>query len=181
MFERRLKIILGLLACFTFMLLLRAGWLQVVQGSEWQRKASETSKRSSFVETSRGRILDFKGRVVAEDAPCIDAAVDFRAINCDAPESKEWLQIQPRARLSARSALKGDKETRAKLIDAEVDAIRQDLRVLWATMAKVSNKSLDDIDAIRKAIIDRVNNRGRYVWYRKYEQAKERHDAEKRD
>src|SRR3954469_16021031 len=169
MFDRRVKIILGLLACFTFMLLLRAGWLQVVQGSEWQRKASETSKRSSFVETSRGRILDFKNRVVAEDAPCIDAAVDFRAINCDAPESKEWLQIQARARLTARGVLKGNKEAKAQLVDQEVDAIKQDLRVLWVTMAQVSGKTPDDIDAIRKAIIDRVTNRGRYVWYRKYE------------
>jgi penicillin-binding protein 2 len=181
MFERRVKIILGLLACFTFMLLLRAGWLQVVQGAEWQRKASETSKRSSFVETSRGRILDYKGRVVAEDAPCIDAAVDFRAINCDAPESKEWLQIQARARLSARGALKGDKEARAKLVEQEIEAIRQDLKVLWAAMARVSGKTVDDIDATRKAIIDRVTARGRYVWYRKYEQAKERHESEKRE
>ena len=99
MFERRLKIILGLLACFTLMLLFRAGWLQVVQGAEWQRKAAETSKRSSWLDTSRGRILDFKGRVIAEDAPCIDAAVDFRAINCDAKESKEWLEAQARQRL----------------------------------------------------------------------------------
>src|SRR3954463_1368686 len=163
MFERRLKIILGLLACFTFMLLLRAGWLQVVQGSEWQRKASETSKRSSFVETSRGRILDFKGRVVAEDAPCIDAAVDFRAINCDAPESKEWLEAQARQRLVNRGALKGDKETKAKLVQNEVEAIKRDLHVLWTTMAQVSGKTPDDIDGIRKAIIDRVTNRGRVV------------------
>ena len=181
MFERRLKIILGLLACFTFMLLLRAGWLQVVQGSEWQRKASETSKRSSWVETSRGRILDFKGRVVAEDAPCIDAAVDFRAINCDDPESKEWLEAQARQRLTNRGALKGDKETKARLIQNEVEAIKQDLHVLWNTMAQVSGKTPDDIDAIRKGIIDRVTNRGRYIWYRKYEQAKERHEAERRD
>src|SRR3954470_22728322 len=117
MFERRLKIILGLLACFTFMLLLRAGWLQVVQGADWQRKANETVKRSSFIETSRGKILDFKGRVVAEDAPCIDAAVDFRAINTDAPESKEWLQVQARARLAARGVLKGDKDAKARLVE----------------------------------------------------------------
>jgi len=181
MFERRLKIILGLLACFTVMLLLRAGWLQVVQGSEWQRKANETSKRSSWVETSRGRILDFKGRVVAEDAPCIDAAVDFRAINCDAAESKEWLEAQARQRLTNRGALKGTKEAKAKLVEGEVEAIKRDLHVLWNTMAQVSGKTPDDIDAIRKAIIDRVTNRGRVVWYRKYELAKERHEAEKRD
>ena len=46
-------------------LLLRAGWLQVVQGSEWQRRAVDTGRRSSYIETVRGKILDFRGRVIA--------------------------------------------------------------------------------------------------------------------
>ena len=102
MFERRLKILLGILAAFTLMLLLRAGWLQVVQGAEYQKRAVDTGRRSSYLETFRGRILDYKGRVAAEDAPCIDAAVDYRAIDIDAEESQEWLRAQAKARLTAR-------------------------------------------------------------------------------
>jgi penicillin-binding protein 2 len=181
MFERRLKIVLGLLACFTLLLVLRAGWLQVVQGAEWERKASETVKRSSFVETSRGRILDFKGRVVAEDAPCVDAAVDYRAIDVEDKESQEWLANQARARLVARGAYKGDKETKARLLAAELERMKKDYAVMWATMAQVSNKTPEEIEGIKKAIIDRVTARGRYVWYRKFEQAKERHESQKRE
>src|SRR3954468_2454922 len=112
MFERRLKILLGVLAGFTLVLLLRAGWLQVVQGSEYQRRALESGRKSSYVETSRGTIRDYRDRVAAEDAPCIDAAVDYRAIDLDNKESQEWLRVQAKARLTARGMLKGDREDR---------------------------------------------------------------------
>src|SRR5688500_8177611 len=149
MFERRIKILLGLLAGFTLLLVLRAGWLQVVQGADWQARAALTGRRQSHVETFRGRILDVKGRVIAEDAPCIDAALDYRAIDVDARESQEWLRLQAKARLQARGTLKGNKEERTKLIDAEVVAVRNDLKSLWATFAEISGKSPDEIAYVR--------------------------------
>src|SRR3954453_20681649 len=115
MFERRLKILLGVLAGFTLVLLLRAGWLQVVQGSDYQRRALETGRRSSYIETQRGAIRDFRDHVVAEDAPCIDAAVDYRAIDLESKESQEWLRVQAKARLTARGLLKGDREDRTRM------------------------------------------------------------------
>src|SRR5258706_4986943 len=120
MFERRIKILLGVLAGFPLMLLMRAGWLQIVQGADYDRKAAESDRRPSYLESLRGRILDVKGRVVAEDAPCIDAAVDYRAIDFDFKESQEWLTIQARARLTARGVLKGDRAERSRLIDGEM-------------------------------------------------------------
>jgi penicillin-binding protein 2 len=181
MFERRLKILLGVLAGFTLVLLFRAGWLQVVQGSEYQKLAMETGRRSSYVETQRGAIRDFKDRVAAEDAPCIDAAVDYRAIDLEPKESQEWLRTQAKNRLSARGVLKGDREDRTRMIDHEVDAVKEDLQGMWRTMAEVAGKTPDDIEEIKATIVRRVQMRRRYVWYKRYEEAKEKHANQAKD
>lgn len=181
MFERRIKILLGALAAVTLILVLRAGWLQVVQGSDWAARAALTGRRQSYLETMRGRILDFKGRVIAEDAPCIDAALDYRAIDVEAPESKEWLRIQARARLQARGVFKGDKDDKTRLVDLEVAAIKKDLENLWAKFAEVSNKTPEEIEEVKQSIIRRVQMRRRYVWYKKFEEAKEKHDSQKKE
>ena len=92
MFERRIKILLGVLAGFTFILILRAGWLQVVQGADWAARAALTGRRQSYLETMRGKILDFRGRVIAEDAPCIDAALqEMKADGTLQDLTKTWL------------------------------------------------------------------------------------------
>ena len=169
------------MAGFTLLLLLRAGWLQIVQGADLQRHAIDSARRPSSLETFRGRILDFRGREVAVDAPCIDAAVDYRAIDLEPKESQEWLRLQARARLVARGVLKGDKDDRTRLIDDEVDRIKQDFQVLWTTLAEVSGKSAEEIEEIKQSIVRRVQMRRRFVWYKRYEEAKEKHDSRHRE
>ena len=80
MFQRRLKIVLVMLLVFSGLLLLRALQLQVVGKTDWAERAAKTSERPTLMETTRGRILDYKGREVAVDVPCIDLCVDYRAI-----------------------------------------------------------------------------------------------------
>ena len=57
-------------------------------------------KRTHLIETSRGRILDVAGRVLAEDQPCIDACVDYRAVPTD-PEDG-WIKQRAIDRLKAQ-------------------------------------------------------------------------------
>ena len=58
MFERRLKIFLGLLCVVTLVLVVRAGQLQVVEKDRWRHAAAETMKRTQLVDTVRGSLLD---------------------------------------------------------------------------------------------------------------------------
>ena len=53
MFERRLKIFLGVLALFTLVLLVRAGQVQIVEHDFWTGRAEEAMKRSRLIETVR--------------------------------------------------------------------------------------------------------------------------------
>src|SRR5918999_435193 len=100
MFERRLKIFLALLCAVTVVLTLRAGQVQVVQAEKWQKAAAETMKRSQLVDTTRGAILDVKGRVLARDEACVNACVDYRAIV--EPPNDGWLSEKAAERLKSR-------------------------------------------------------------------------------
>lgn len=181
MFERRLKVLLSILAGFTLVLLLRAGWLQIVEGADLQKRAIEGSRRPSPLETFRGAIRDRCDRIVAIDAACTDAAVDYRAIDLEPKESKEWLRLQAKARLVSRGVLKGDKDDRTRLIDDEVEQIKKDYHFMWAKMAEISGKTLDEIEEIKQSIVHRVRQRRRYIWYKRYQEAKEKHDSEHRE
>src|SRR5439155_21343854 len=94
-----LKILLGIIFSLAAVMFARAVQLQVAQKGDWDKKAVDFGRRFDAVETSRGRILDRTGRVLASDAPCIDVAVDYRAISLDA----DWVKRQAQLRLPPRS------------------------------------------------------------------------------
>ena len=100
MFERRLKIFLGILIGVTIILLFRAAHLQLANGDYWRMQASQTLHRHTLVEPIRGKIVDYRDRTLAEDVACIDAAVDYRAIDLN----EKWLTDQALSRLNARKA-----------------------------------------------------------------------------
>lgn len=172
MFERRLKVLLAGLIVFTVLLLLRAAQVQIVEGSDWAKKAEESLSRPQMLETTRGEILDYKGRRVAYDEPCIDAAVDFRAIERD----PKWMEQQAISRIFARNRAQyrvADKAGRKRILDAELAALAGDLDRMWRLLAAESGKSPEDIEAVKSDIRQRVEMRRRVVWYRKYKLAME--------
>src|SRR4051812_43813119 len=97
MFERRLKIFLAIVACVACVLVVRAAQVQVVEKEHWQKQAELTRQRTQLIETFRGRIIDCKDEALAIDEPCVDAAVDYRAVavdrlsGVDAEPSDKWL------------------------------------------------------------------------------------------
>lgn len=176
MFERRLKIFLAVLIGFAAVLVLRAVQVQVVQRPIWREQAERTMKRSETLETVRGRILDFRGREVAIDAPSIDACVDYRAI-LERPD-EAWVRQQAIGRLRARLGSdyrSADPAARRKMIDEESERVKLDLQIMWEKLGKLSGLGTDQIRAIRQAIVQRVQMRRRYVWYYNYVEAMQRY------
>src|SRR5687768_7275295 len=80
MFDRRLKIFLAILLAFTLVLIARAFHVQVIERHEWTREAERYMRGAVNLETTRGKILDYRGREVAVEVASIDACVDYRAI-----------------------------------------------------------------------------------------------------
>src|SRR4051812_40054766 len=170
MFERRLKIFLGILIGGTVILLMRAAHLQLANGDYWRKQAAEALHRRTLVEPVRGRIVDFHDNVLAEDVACIDAAVDYRAIDLD----DKWLKEQANSRLLAHfgpNYRRAEKAVRDKMLKEEIERVKDDLVNLWKTLAQISGKPLEEIEEIKSTIRRRVEMRKRYIWYKKYEQA----------
>lgn len=172
MFERRLRVFLVALVVIAAALLVRAVQLQVVQRSHWTGQAEESLRRGEELEPMRGRILDVRGREIAVDEACVDAAVDFRAI----PRNPDpaWVRSVALGRLRKRpDYLSAEAQTRRQMLEDEQKLVRTQIDILWATLASVSGSRLEEIDEIRANIERRVMMRNRYLWFRRYQKALE--------
>src|SRR5688500_585392 len=188
MFERRLKIFLTILLLVTGAMLLRAVQLQVFGRSYWQEQAAESMRKSRLIETTRGMIFDAKGRAIAQDVACTDAAVDFRAVI--EPPDPTWLKAQAIARVRRNLGdgyWKVSADERTERIDKQKLVVKSDLDEMWRVLAEELARAgkpegnsvsaaelataLEKIEDTRRAIVERVQMRRRYVWYSKYRDA----------
>ena len=150
------------LGLVTFILALRALQVQVVQRDDWQSEAISQSTKPEMLSTTRGNLLDYKGRVIAEDESCFDACVDYDALS-DVPDPL-WLKQTALARLTARGETKGlSKSARADLLAAEQQQVLTDLDTTWKILSHSGDLTLDEIDDLRHSIIQRVESRGHSV------------------
>lgn len=171
MFERRLKLLLVGLVVMLAVLAVRAAQLQIVQHEEWAERARASLKRHQLTETVRGTIYDVKGRVIAQDAACIDACVDYRVI-VDPPD-EAWVRQEARRRL--RGQLEGKPRTeRLALLDAEAERVRKDIEVMWDVLGRLPGSSPELVAEARRSIVQRVETRRRQVWLRNYNAAMQR-------
>lgn len=172
MFERRVKIFLLCLILLTIVLLCRALQLQVIERKYWTAKANDVITHPEQIETSRGRLLDRRGRPIAEDVACIDACVEFAAIR---PETDEkWLRATARWRLRNRldsGYLSADRAARSQMLDAEIERVKADLQAMWVTLARYGGKTIEEIAEIRNEIIRDVEMGQRHIWYSAYRKA----------
>jgi len=175
MFERRLKVVLGIIAGAALVVLLRCAWVQIVHADYWRQKAAESLRRTQLIETIRGRILDCRGRELAVDEPAIDAAVDYRAIVRD----PQWMRRQAleRLRRSGEQYARADRAARQRMLEEELARLNADLDEMWRMLAEVSGRTLEDIQEIQAGVRRRVEMRRRQVWYARYERELRRRDA----
>lgn len=168
MFERRLKMFFAVLAGLTLLLAGRAAWVQIVQGSHWKAEALNQQRYWKRLEPTRGRILDHMGRVLAEDEPCMEAAVYYRAIERDS----KWMSEQAWRRTRARADYRGaDAAGRKRIYEEEKKRLGSDLDELWSTLSQVSGQTREQIEQIKLDIQERVKMRQRFICYTRYRNA----------
>src|SRR5215212_2045944 len=133
MFERRLKICLGILLGVMSILLLRALHLQVISRGHWMQLAEDFKKKAHYLETTRGRILDMKGHELAVDEACMDACVDYRAITRD----PIWIRgiARTRAAADAQTWKDADRKQRETLVDAATEQVKHDIDRMFDLLA----------------------------------------------
>src|SRR5207248_9209602 len=136
MFERRRKIFLGILAVVIAALTLRAAQLQVADRAYWSQQASQAMRRTRTTETSRGDIRDVRNRVLATDRPCIDACVDYRAIQKHPDEA--WVKARALERLHSRLGdawTRTSRQDKPKLLQKECKTVTDDIEAMFAKLA----------------------------------------------
>ena len=169
MFERRLKILLMILLVFVLGLL-RAVQLQVVERADWKRKAAESMRSDALTETTRGKILDSKGAILAEDEPCIDACVDYRFIEYppDPLLLKQTAERRARDRYGTDYTHAPAAQRKQMFVD-EQTLLESQISSMWEKLAELSGKKVEEIEETRRSIQSRITMRRRVRWYRKYQ------------
>jgi penicillin-binding protein 2 len=168
-FERRLKICLGILLSVMSILLLRAFHLQVITRASWVDLAEEFKKKATYLETTRGRILDMKGHELAVDEACMDACVDYRAITRDAA----WMRSIARSR--ATSDADAWKKLDRKQREAAFEQVKSDIDRMFDLLAQETGQPREKIDETCRQIDLRVAMSRRIRQYRRYMAASEDH------
>ncbi len=83
-YERRVKILLGIFFSIFFLLLIRVGWLQIVEGERFFNLSENSRLRLIPIPNPRGLIMDREGKIVAENLASFSVGVIPE--NIDEPE-----------------------------------------------------------------------------------------------
>jgi len=97
MLNRRLIVLFFAFTLAFGLLGIRLFKLQVVDADKWQEVVRELVHRTHPLETYRGAIRDRNLRIMAQDVPSDELAIDYRAMNCD----DRWLNEEARVRMVA--------------------------------------------------------------------------------
>ena len=175
MFERRARVVLALLILASFGLLARAAQVQLVQSEHWRLAAEDTLQKSILTEAARGRLLDRKGRVLAEDVPCNDAAVAFWFVRDPVDEG----HLKRLARDLARKTdgyYAADTPEQIRRVEAHLPVAADALQDFWEDIAAIGEVTTNEMASRRRTTIARVEARRRDVVLRRFQRAQNEHE-----
>lgn len=168
MFLRRLLLLGGVVALGLLGLFVRLFDLTVVRGAELRTAANARMVREQWTPGIRGRILDRKGRVLAEDRPSYNIAVSYQVI-CG-----QWASAQARNQARQIAGSRWADLTRDER-DELAGSIQQVLMVHaeqgWDGLAQRLGVPRSELDARRDKIIAMVNARQSQVTQARREKA----------
>ncbi|MEO1008233.1 MAG: penicillin-binding transpeptidase domain-containing protein [Planctomycetota bacterium] len=153
MFHGRLLLLAGLMLLGTAVLGAQLVRLTAVEGAQLRAEAERRLVRLSWEPTTRGRILDRTGRVLAQDRPAFDVRVDYDVL------SGEWAGVWSaffarRAHAEAWPEL--GRTQRSELAEAYEPFFADHAERGLAVLADHAGVPLEEIYERRKEALDRV-------------------------
>jgi penicillin-binding protein 2 len=163
MFHRRLLLLSAAMFIVVCGLCVQMVRLSVVEAAEHRAEAESRLDRVRFLPTIRGKILDCKGRVLAEDVPSDDIAVEYSVITgawaydnaariAKRAAGKKWPQMSPEAREAA--------------IQRELPAQRETINHIWTELEILGRITREELDQRLDAIKRDVHSLRAEVWDR---------------
>jgi penicillin-binding protein 2 len=143
LFLRRLALLMFLITLVLAGLAVQAARVTLVQGRRWLAEAEAALEGRTWIPTTRGRILDRRGRVLAIDAPSFDLYVSYPVL------SGQWAvaEAERRARREAgdRWATLG-KSQREPLIRAQLAATDAQVDAMWNALSQALGIPRGELD-----------------------------------
>lgn len=149
MYQRRLLLLAGgMLACVA----LPAAQMASLTLGKGERSLADAEKRlisETWLESSRGRIVDRKGRPLAMDRPSLDVSVSYDVI------SGRWVD-----QMAARAARRAKARTGAAVSQEDIAAARlafeKHLADMWRLFAETAGISEADVKQRRNEVVEQV-------------------------
>lgn len=163
MFHRRLLLIAGVMFLIVGGLSAQMVRLSVVQSAEHRAEAEARLDRVRFLPTVRGKIIDRKGRVLAEDVPSDDVAVAYSVIT-GAWAYDEAAKVARKAAGNAWSQM--SPEERDAAIQRELPAQRAIIEHIWQEIMTLGRMTRDELNQRLGAIKREVHTLRAEVWER---------------
>lgn len=160
MFYRRLALLGGLIVAALALPVAQLTRLTVAQGDELRSEAESRLQSRKWHATTRGRILDRKGLVLAADRPAYDLAVDYPVI------TGQWAFTQAAARAKRENRGRWNELTSGQR-QAEVDRFlpeyQQVLEAGWAQFCQLAEVTRAEIEDRKHAIVAEVSRQAATV------------------
>ena len=153
MFHRRLTLVAVLVAAGSLVPLARLGHLTVVKGDKLSEQAESRLSTTRLIDTTRGRILDRKGRVLAQDRPGFDVKVDYSLI------SGQWAFLQA-VREAKKNTPKWNELSppeREAVVQLVVPEFQKRLERSWDALSRWTGVPREELEERRQAIVRRVS------------------------
>ncbi len=141
MYKTRIKILIAIIAATLLILVVRLVDLQLIHGEDYRRQYERTIRDTQILQSSRGRILDRAGRILAVDNACKNFCLDYRFITA----KPSWVarQIRKIARTQGVDKLQAER------------IYRRRERYTWALAGKLAEKYDTDLAAVK---VDTIKN-----------------------
>jgi len=135
--------------------------LEWFYGEAYRAEAARPMERTSHAPGVRGRILARDGTVLAYDREILSLAVEYRYL--EQPPDARWLEKLARRRLPIKD------RRRRERVAAEIDRVRADLTEKDHRLAKLCERTVDDLRRRGAAIQGRVSQISQRVNQRRHE------------
>ncbi len=146
MFDRRLKILLWILGGLACGLLARLVQLQVLRADIYREEARNALLRPiRILPCVRGRILDRRGRILAQNEPCWDVCVPYGILAGEA----DYIT-------ALAEQLSSSPKRRSRVSEADVERLRSRISEMWPAIAAATGVGLDELAEQRERIVQRV-------------------------
>ncbi len=161
MFHRRLALLMIFFLLGASALLARAGRLTIIDGKALLLQAERRLVSQRMIDTSRGRILDRTGRVLAMDRPAFDIAVDYNVI------TGEWAirQAAKQTRRDNRDRWHElSPERRDELIEQALPEFEAQQERFWEEFTRISGLDRETLEERKDRVIAHVRRMAVGVW-----------------